>query len=88
MDHNKRIVTGNNSKIPALSEVLQLNVYISSHHAHGLPKHIEQVVRADLDLEILTTLVDNDLHLTRPGRKLSINVVDFLISRQKSHLWH
>ena len=65
-----------------------LNVYSSSHIVHGLPKHIEQVSRDDLEFELLTSLIENDLHLTQSGSKLSIVVVDFLVTKTKSAKWH
>ena len=88
LDHKRRIVTSHNPKFPALSSTSKLNVYISSHHIHGLPSHIEQVVRSDLDLEVLTALVEHDLHRTQSNSKLSIIVVDFQISKHKPDVWH
>ena len=88
LDHNRRIVTSHSAKFPALSDTSKLNVYISSHCIHGLPNHIEQVVRSDLELEVLMSLVEHDLHSTQPNSKLSIIVVDFCIRKQKSDMWH
>ena len=88
LDHNRRIVTSNSAKFPALSDTSKLNVYISSYRIHSLPKHIDEVIRSDLDLEVLISLVEHDLHRTQPNSKLSIIVVDFLISKQKSDMWH
>ena len=52
LDHNRCIVTSSNPKVPALSDTSKLNIYISSHRIHGLPKRIEQVVRSYQDMEV------------------------------------
>ena len=59
LDHKSRVVNSHSPKFPAVSSTSKLNVYISSHRIHGLPSHIEQVVRSDLDLEVLTALVEH-----------------------------
>ena len=83
LDHRSNVVTSSNAKIPALSKQSLLNVYSSSHTVHGIPKHIEQVSRNNLELELLTSLVENDLHLKLLGSKLSIVVADSLLTKQK-----
>ena len=88
LDHNRHIVTSHSAKFPTLSETSKLNVYISSHRIQCLPKHIEQVVRSDLELEVFISLVEHNLHRTQPNSKLSIIVVDFCIRKQKSDMWH
>ena len=88
LDHRSNVVACSTAKIPALSKVSLLNVYSSSHTVHGLPKHIEQVSRDNLELELLTSLIENDLHLTLSGSKLSIVVVDFIVTKTKSAMWH
>ena len=39
-------------------------------------------------MEVLTAPVENVLHLSRSNTRLSIIVVDFLVSKHKSDQWH
>ena len=64
----------------------QSSKYVSI--VYGLLPYIEQVSRSDLELPLLTSLIKHDLHSTPTGSKLSIIVVEFLVSRTKPAKWH
>ena len=88
MNHKKRMVSSEYPKFPTLSDKSKLNVYISSHPIHGLPKYIEEIYRADLTLIVLYFLIEYDLHHTTADSKVSYIVVDFAISRHCNKRWH
>ena len=44
--------------------------------------------RDDLTLNVLYSLIEHDLSHTDAGGKLSLIVIDFLISKHKSDMWH
>ena len=64
----------------------QSSKYVSI--VYGLPPYIEQVSLSDLELPLLTSLIKHDLQSTLTSSKLSIVVVDFLVSRTKPTKWH
>ena len=80
MNHEKNMVPSKFPKYPTLSDKSKLNVYISSHSIHNLPKHIEEVYRDDLTLDVLLSLVEYDLNHITVNSKVSFIVVDFAIS--------
>ena len=88
MNQQKKLVPSKLPKFPTLSDKSKLNVYISSQPVHHLPKHIEQVYREDLTLDVLLSLVKYDLDHIPANCKVSFIIVDFAISRQCNEAWH
>ena len=83
-----KIVTSNLPIFPGLSSNSLLTIYSSSHKVHGLLPYIEQVSRSDLELPLLLTIVEHYLASVVTNSRLSIVVVDFLVTRDRPSAWH
>lgn len=86
LDNKGYIVTGRFAKFQTLSPNSLLTVYGSSHKIHWLPAVIEQISRSDLELLLLTFIGKHDLRSIPAGSKLSVIVVNFLVTGNKSKL--
>ena len=63
-------------------------MYSANHRIEGLPEHVEQIFRRDLELPLLKTILEHDLGVVSPNYQLNAVVVDFKISTSKNVQWH